>query len=203
MHPNRAFTWEGRDELLNFIADRSFAHIFTSSDEGLFVVHAPVLVTAEGRVRFHVARRNRIAGHLPDRRILISVSGREAYQSANWYVSENQVPTWHYEAAEIEGIARPLADQELVDLLDGLSEHFEGIHQPEKPWTRGKMGEGRFEAMTKAIVGFELDPVEIRGTRKFNQHKSGEDLDATIAGQLGAGRTDIVEAIDEARSANE
>jgi predicted FMN-binding regulatory protein PaiB len=57
--------------------------------------------------------------------------------------------------------------------------------------------------MTKAIIGFELDPIEIRGTRKFNQHRSGEDLAATIAGQLGAGRTDIVEAIDEARGVNE
>jgi transcriptional regulator len=203
MHPGRAFAWEGREALLNFIAERSFAHVFTASEQGLFVVHVPVLVTAEGRVRFHVARRNRIAGHLADRRVLISVSGREAYQSANWYVSENQVPTWHYEAAEVEGIVRPLADEELVDLLDCLSGHFERIHQPEKPWTRAKMGEGRFEAMTRAIVGFELDPIEVRGTRKFNQHKSGEDLEATIAGQLGAGRTDIVEAIDEARRANE
>ena len=203
MHPNRAFAWKGQEDLLRFIADRSFAHIFTSSDEGLFVVHAPVLVTPGGCVRFHVARRNRIAEHLPDRRILISVSGREAYQSANWYASENQVPTWHYEAVEIEGIARPLADEELVDLLDGLSERFEGIHQPESPWTRAKMGEGRFEAMTKAIVGFELDPTDIRGTRKFNQHKSGEDLAATVAGQIGAGRNDIVEAIDEARRENE
>ncbi|HET6941492.1 MAG TPA: FMN-binding negative transcriptional regulator [Sphingomicrobium sp.] len=203
MHPNRAFAWEDREALLSFIAERSFAHIFTSSEKGLFVVHAPVLVTAEGRIRFHVARRNRIAEHLADRPILISVSGREAYQSANWYVSDNQVPTWHYEAAEIEGVARPLADDELVDLLDRLSERFEGIHQPEKPWTRAKMGEGRFEAMTRAIAGFELDPTEIRGTRKFNQHKSGEDLAATLAGQLGAGRTDIVDAIDEARRVNE
>ena len=200
MHPNRAFAWEGRDDLLNFIADRSFAHIFTSSDEGLFVVHAPVLVTSEGRVRFHVARRNRIAEHLSGRRILISVSGREAYQSANWYVSENQVPTWHYEAVEIEGVARPLSEDELVDLLDKLSDHFEGLHSPERPWTRAKMGEGKFEAMIRAIVGFEIDPIEIRGTRKFNQHKSAGDLAATIAGQEGAGRKDIVQAIEEART---
>jgi transcriptional regulator len=203
MHPNRAFAWEGREKLLSFIAERSFAHIFTASEQGLFVVHAPVLVTTEGRVRFHVARRNRIAGHLEGRRILISVSGREAYQSANWYVSDNQVPTWHYEAAEAEGIARLLADEELVELLDALSERFEGIHQPEKPWTRAKLGEGKFEAMTRAIVGFELDPIEVRGTRKFNQHKSDEDRAATIAGQLAAGRADIVEAIDEARRTNE
>ena len=49
--------------------------------------------------------------------------------------------------------------------------------------------------MIKAIVGFEVDPTDVRGTRKFNQHKRGDDLEATIAGQRGAGRDDIVAAI--------
>lgn len=196
MHPNRAFAWEDREAALGLVADRAFAHIFTASEAGLFVVHAPVLVTEASRVQFHVARRNRIAGHLPGR-VLISVTGREAYQSANWYVSENQVPTWHYEAVEVEGEARTLSQGGLVDLLDRLSERFENQHQPERPWTRAKMEPGKFEAMTRAIVGFEVDPIEIRGTRKFNQQKTGEDLAATIEGQAGAGRMDIVEAINE------
>jgi predicted FMN-binding regulatory protein PaiB len=59
------------------------------------------------------------------------------------------------------------------------------------------MEPGKFEAMTKAIVGFEVDPTELRGTRKFNQHKTGEDLSATIDGQRSAGRSDIVAAIHE------
>ena len=196
MYPNRAFAWEDREALLRFIADHPFAHIFTASDAGLFVVHAPVLVTSTGRVQFHVSRRNRLAGHLPGQ-VLISVSGREAYQSANWYVSENQVPTWHYEAVEVEGEAKTLSSNGLVDLLDRLSERFETEVQPEKPWTRGKMEPGKFDAMTRAIVGFEVEPVEVRGTRKFNQHKSGEDLAATIEGQASAGRADIVRAIEE------
>ena len=203
MHPNRAFDWGDREAALRFAADRAFAHIFTSSDERMFVVHVPILVTDDGRVLFHVSRRNRIAGHLPDRPILISLSGREGYQSANWYVSENQVPTWHYEAVEIEGMARPLSDEALVELLDRLSERFEGLHQPEQPWTRSKMTPGKFEAMTKAIVGFEVEPAEIRGTRKFNQHKSADDLAATIAGQEGAGREDIIQAIGEMTTTNE
>ena len=196
MHPNKAFAWEDREAALRFVAARAFAHIFTASDEGLFVVHAPVLVTDDGRVQFHVSKRNRIAAHLPAP-LLISVSGREAYQSANWYASEDQVPTWHYEAVEIEGEPRTLSPEELVDLLDRLSERFEKEHQPERPWTRGKMTPGKFEAMTRAIVGFEVDPLEVRGTRKFNQHKTGEDLAATVAGQAGAGRSDIVDAIGE------
>ena len=196
MHPNKGFAWEDREAALCFVAARAFAHIFTASDDGLFVVHAPVLVTENGLVQFHVSKRNRIAGHLPAR-VLISVSGREAYHSANWYASEDQVPTWHYEAVEIEGEARTLSSEELVDLLDRLSARFEKEHRPEQPWTRGKMTPGKFEAMTRAIVGFEVDPVAVRGTRKFNQHKSGDDLTATVSGQAAAGRTDIVDAIRE------
>ena len=196
MHPNRAFEWADAEAILRFAADRAFAHVFTATDARLFVVHVPILV-GDGRVRFHVARRNRIAGQLDGRRLLISVSGREAYQSANWYASDNQVPTWHYEAAEIGGMARRLADDELIDLLDRSSERFEGQHSPAAPWTRAKMAPGRFEAMLRAIVGFEVEPDEIRGTRKFNQHKTGEDLTATIDGQRGAGREDVVAAIGE------
>jgi transcriptional regulator len=65
------------------------------------------------------------------------------------------------------------------------------------------MTPGKFEAMTKAIVGFEVEPVEIRGTRKFNQHKSAKDLAATIAGQRDAGREDIIQAIRELAPNNE
>jgi transcriptional regulator len=196
MHPNRAFDWTNVQEMLDFVSEIAFAHIFTASDEGLFVVHAPVLIRND-RIWFHVSKRNRIAGHLDGRRVLISVSGREAYHSANWYASQNQVPTWHYETVEIEGPARVMSQDELVELLDGLSEVHEGRHSPERPWTRGKMEPGKFEAMTRAIVGFVVDPAEVRGTRKFNQHKPGLDLDATIEGQRGAGREDIVAAIQE------
>ena len=65
------------------------------------------------------------------------------------------------------------------------------------------MEAARFDAMVKAIVGFEVKPTGIRGTRKFNQHKSDADLAATIAGQEEAGRADIVAAIREARGYDE
>jgi transcriptional regulator len=197
MHPNKAFDWTDRAEMFRFADERAFAHIFTASEAGLFVVHAPVMITDRAKLWFHIARRNRIAGHLDGRPLLISVSGRDAYQSANWYVSDNQVPTWHYEAVEIEGTARKLSDDELVELVDGLSDRHEGRHSPEKPWTRAKMEPGKFEAMCRAIVGFEVDPAEVRGTRKFNQHKTADDLAATIDGQQRAGRDDIVAAIRE------
>jgi transcriptional regulator len=155
------------------------------------------------KVLFHVSRRNRIADQLGGQSVLISVLGRHAYQSANWYASHDQVPTWHYEAVEIEGIPRTLADDEVIALLDELSDTMEQRYSPENPWTRGGMAPGRFEAMVKAIVGFEVSPTEMRGTRKFNQSKGSEDLAATIEGQRRAGREDIVAAIEELMSRGE
>ena len=63
MHPNAAFHWIDRSEMLDFVAEHSFAHIFTASEAGQFVVHAPVIVR-DGRIWFHVAKRNRIADQL-------------------------------------------------------------------------------------------------------------------------------------------
>ena len=194
MHPNRAFEWTDMEEMLRFVAEESFAHIFTAAAGQLFAVHAPVVVV-DGTVQFHVSRRNRIADHIAGSPVLISLLGRHAYQSANWYASENQVPTWHYEAVEIEGVGREMTNEELVGFLDRLSDIHEGRVQPKNPWTRAKMDPAKFDALTKAIIGFEVDPTAIRGTRKFNQHKEGEDLAATIEGQRSAGRDDIVAAI--------
>lgn len=188
--------------MLQFVAEESFAHIFTASDAGQFVVHAPVIVRGENLL-FHVARRNRIADQLDGRPVLISILGRHAYHSANWYASANQVSTWHYEAVEIEGVARRVADHELVELLDQLSETMEHRYSPERIWTRAKMEPGKFEAMTKAIVGFQVWPTEIRGTRKFNQSKTGDDLLASIEGQRRAGRDDIAATIEELASRGE
>lgn len=197
MHPNGAFEWQSTAEMLEFVSERAFAHIFSVGAEGAAVVHAPLLVRDQNTIQFHVARRNRIADQLAGARVLLSLADTDAYQSANWYVSDNQVPTWHYQAVEIEGVTRQLNERELVEHLDLLSETMERRFSPERPWTRAKMSPGKFEAMCKAIVGFEIELAAIRGTRKFNQHKSAEDLAANIAGQSGAGREDIADAIRE------
>ena len=200
-HPNSAFEWTDGAAMLAFVAERAFAHIFTAAEGEPFVVHAPVIITASGRAQFHVARRNRAAEHLPGRRVLISVAARDGYQSANWYASDNQVPTWHHQAVELEGAARLLADEELVTHLDALTEHHEARHSPERPWTRAKMTPGTFAAMTRGLIGLEVEPVALRGTRKFNQHKSVEDHLAAVAGQAAAGCADIVSALREGRPA--
>lgn len=169
MHPNRAFDWHDRDAMLAFVADIAFCTICV---DGPAVVHAPVVVAAPDRLRFHVSRANRAVAGLDRGRALISCLGPDAYISPDWYGTPDQVPTWNYLAVEAEGPLRRLDEAELTDLLDILSAQHEGRLAPKPEWKRGKMSPSRFDAMLKAIVGYDLTIEALHGTRKLGQHKS-------------------------------
>src|SRR3974390_288992 len=74
---------------------------------------------------FHVARNNPLAT-LADGKShwLMAVTGADAYVSADWYVSPDQVPTWLYQAVHLTGTVRGLSDSELGPPLDALSAQF-------------------------------------------------------------------------------
>lgn len=122
---------------------------------------------------FHLARQNPLLkladGATP---WAMAITGADAYVSADWYVSPDQVPTWLYQAVHLTGPARLLSGRELGSHLDALSARFESWLAPKKPWTSDKMAAGRLDAMKKAIVGVVMVVDEVEGSFKLNQHKS-------------------------------
>lgn len=155
------------------------------------------------RAAFHVARGNPLA-KLADGTSswLLAVSGADAYVSADWYVSADQVPTWLYQSVHLTGTVRKLSDDELAAQVDTLSAKFEGWLAPKKPWTSAKMTAARLDALRKAIVGFVMTIEEVEGSFKLNQQKSEADY-AAIAGALAAqpdaGSREIASLMREAR----
>jgi transcriptional regulator len=135
---------------------------------------------------FHVARHNPLA-KLADGTTswLLAVNGPDAYVSADWYVSPDQVPTWLYQSVHLTGTVRVLSDDELAVQIDALSAKFENWLLPKKPWTSAKMTAARLEAMKKAIIGFVMKVEEVEGSFKLNQTKSDVDFGA-VAGALAA-----------------
>lgn len=155
------------------------------------------------RALFHVARGNPLI-QLADGTSswLLAVSGADAYVSADWYVSSDQVPTWLYQAVHLTGPVRKLSDAELALQVDRLSAKFENWLAPKKPWTSAKMTAGRLEAMKKAIVGLEMTVVEVEGSFKLNQHKSEADYAAVataLASQADSGSQQIAGLMRQAR----
>jgi transcriptional regulator len=171
MHPNRGFAWDDGDAMLAFMADIAFCTICI---DGPTVVHAPVIVAAPDRIQFHVSRGNRAAA-MDGKRAIVSCLGPDAYISPDWYGSPDQVPTWNYLGVEAEGPLRQLDEAALARLLDDLSAAHETRLAPKPAWTRAKMTPGRFEAMLKAIIGYELSIEALRGTRKLGQNKKEEE----------------------------
>ena len=184
--------------MLDWAVGIGFAHIFVTTPDLPMAVHAPVVAVGERRLRFHVARANRATPHLDGARVLLSIAGAQGYITPNWYTAPGQqVPTWDYTAVEIDGVARACDDDALVEQLDLLAATHEPRVIPENPWTRAKMDEGRFRAMLRAIIAFEVEIDGIRGTRKLSQNKSAADRAGVVAGLMRSGHTDLAREIPQ------
>ncbi len=196
MHPNAAFRSDA--DPLAFVAAHGFAHIFGATPDGPRVAHAPVLVTPAGTLMFHLARGNALAQHLDGLTALISVGGPGHYVSPNWYGEPaNNVPTWNYQAVEVEGPVRALDMGELEALLNLATATFEP--RVGENWTMAKMERPRAEAMMRAITGYELTPAAIRTTLKASQNRSDADAAGVIAALERLGETAGAATIRKAR----
>jgi transcriptional regulator len=127
-------------------------------------------------VAFHVTRGNalaRLAGGKAH--WLLAVTGADAYVSADWYASPDQVPTWLYQAVHLTGTVDLMPEGELGAHLDVLSAKFESWLAPKPPWTVDKVSAGRQQMLKKAIVGLKMTVEDVEGSFKLNQHKSDAD----------------------------
>ncbi|HEX8574490.1 MAG TPA: FMN-binding negative transcriptional regulator [Allosphingosinicella sp.] len=198
MHPNRKFHIQDREAMAAMVRELGFGVLFVATADGPRAVHVPVLLEGEA-LRFHVSRGNLVHEALAaGAEALFVATGPHAYVSPEDYGLEDRVPTWNYVAAELQGTVRTLERDELVRLVDDLSADREARLAPKVPWTREKMGPGRFEGLLKAITGFEMQVAEWRGTAKIDQDKPGE-VRARIADSLaGRGERDMAETMRKA-----
>jgi transcriptional regulator len=180
MHPDRRFHWADEREMFAFVDQVGFAHLFVQGPDGPIVAHTPLIVTEAGKLRFHLARANRMTAHLDGARVAASIAGPDAYISPDWYGSENQVPTWNYVTVEAIGTVRQLDQTELVDIVDRLSAAHEERLAPKPAWTRDKLNPERFAGLLKAIIGFEMEVEQLIGTRKLGQNKSEAEISGAV-----------------------
>ena len=174
MHPNAAFRFRADDPALAFVAAHGFAHLFGMTPDGPRVAHAPLLVTPEGNLRFHLANSNALTPHLDGEPLLASIGGPGSYVSPNWYGEpDGHVPTWNYRTVEIEGQVTALDWDALGDLLDLSAATFEP--RVGEDWTMDKMVPARRDAMMRAITAFELVPDVVRTTDKASQNRTEDD----------------------------
>lgn len=179
MHPAGAFKVTETAALTAHLRAHPLAQLSAAPDGVLRAAHAPVLVReVDGAlvVDFHLSRGNALTPFLADGFPGLIVSlGPAAYISPDWYVAEDQVPTWNYLSVEVEGPVRGLDEAGLIALLDDLSAQEEARLAPKPPWTRGKMSDGVFERMLRGIIGARMTVERIEGVAKLGQNKPDAD----------------------------
>jgi transcriptional regulator len=185
MHPSAAFREGEAEALLAHLAQHPFVTLAAAPDGRLAIAHAPVVVRrlpSSLALDFHLARSNALAPALAHgfRGVAVSLAA-DAYISPDWYGSPDQVPTWNYVSVEVEGPVATLDAAGLVALLDALAVQEESRLLPKRPWTRGKMSPGRFESMTRGIIGARLTIERLEGTTKLGQNKSEAERAGVIA----------------------
>lgn len=203
MYVNPAF--KTSDETAwDYVTERGFGAV-VAIDDGLPVAaQVPLLVKREGdrrTIEFHVARPNplhQVVARNP--RVLIIVSGPDAYISPDWYTSADQVPTWNYLAAHITGLARPMPQEQALAHVEAMSLAFEERLRPKKPWSTSKMTEARRQMMLRAIVPMQVEVERIEASTKLSQNKSASDrLEAArmLAWRGGWSETAVADAMRE------
>lgn len=187
MHPAKAFRETDETRLAGFVSERAFALILGAQGDRPLAAHAPVLLEGR-RLRFHLSRANPLCAALAATgRALAVVTGPDAYLSPDWYGAPDQVPTWNYVSAELEGPVAVLDEAGAAAQLDDLAACLEARLAPKPPWTRAKMSPGRFEAVARGITAFEMTVERFEGTFKLSQNKPPEVMERTAAALAALG----------------
>jgi transcriptional regulator len=164
--------------------------LVTLTADGLEANHIPFLVDAEpapfGTLRAHVARGNRVwRDSVPDVRALVIFQGANSYVSPSWYPSKEQtgkaVPTWNYVVVHARGYLKVIDDPAWIAAhVTALTDAHEAGRTP--PWHVTDAPEDFFAALTRGIVGIEIQIEQLVGKSKLSQNRSAEDLAGVIAG---------------------
>ena len=188
MHPNPAFRHDDRTLHTRLIGEVGFGMAFLTTPDGPRVAHMPLVLRANGRIGFHLARGNALTRHLDGANALILVNGPDGYVSPRWYADAGQVPTCNYVALECEGTVRRLDRDGLIDVLAALSAKNEARLEG-AAWTMDKVPPAALSRLLDAIVGFEMDVAAWRPTFKLSQNKPAGERARVADGLDQAGST--------------
>jgi len=191
---------ESSSEILNaFIAAHPLGTLVIQSAQGPDAYHLPFHLDETGSLHAHVARGNPIwrsvGGH---ENVLVIFHGPQAYISPDWYPSKHedhrQVPTWNYQAVHARGRLVVHDDERYMrGLLARLTqEHEAGM---KKPWQMSDAPDDYIDALLKAVVGIEIEVVDLKGIMKLGQNESVDDRTGAATQLIQRGEAAMGEAM--------
>jgi transcriptional regulator len=176
-------------ELHALIRDRVFGLLISNGAEGLVANSVPFVLDTDasklGVLKAHLARANpqwRDLQERPD--VLVVFQGHDHYITPSWYPTKREtgkvVPTWNYTMVQAKGRARVMDEAWLAQQVEELTRTLE--QRRDKPWAVQDAPADFIAMQRRAIVGVEIEILDIRGKWKASQNRPAADREGVIAG---------------------
>jgi transcriptional regulator len=188
---------ENLPELHALIKERVFGLLISSGTEGILANSVPFVLDAAasklGTLKVHLARANpqwRDLQGQPD--VLVVFQGHDHYITPSWYATKQEtgkvVPTWNYTMVQAKGRAKVMDDAWLDQQIKELTQTLE--QRREQPWAVGDAPADFIAMQRRAIVGVEIEILDIRGKWKTSQNRNAADRAGVVAGLEAMGDED-------------
>jgi transcriptional regulator len=184
---------EDRAASVAFMRANPFAILISTTDEGPFATHIPVLLQEiDGRVilHAHMAKANPHWKFIEeqDQESLMIFQGPHAYISPSLYENPESVPTWNYAAVHVYGRGKIISgDAEVRQLLLDLISQFDASYR--KQWLSLS---GEYQSrMLNHIVAFEITATRVETKFKLSQNRTKADRENVIQALAGSSDSTI------------
>lgn len=132
----------------------------------------------------HVGRPDEQAHELGQHEVLLIVQGAHGYISPSWYEPGDIIPTWNHVTAHLWGTPEILTDDENLEALSALTDHFErhvvnprGLHLDPEYSRR----------VARGTVGVRVRVTRVDARAKLSQNKPVEVVERIIGALEGHG----------------
>jgi transcriptional regulator len=182
-------------DALTFMRANPFAILVSSTDNGPFASHVPVVIAESGErllIRGHVAKANPHWRYLEQQPQCLTIfHGPHAFVATSNYTTRETVPTWNYGAVHVYGNARVFfTAEELLGVLHELIPRFEPPYADQ--WA--SLSEAYRDRMLTHIVGFEIAVTKVEAKFKLSQNRTREEQ-ANIIQSLGAAEDTAISGV--------
>lgn len=191
MRPNPDYALDDVQTIRALVRENPWATIVSAvPGEGLVVSHYPILLDDgddgdDGDddlvLLSHVGRPDERLHQLGAHEVVVIVYGPQGYVSPSWYDASPAVPTWNFATAHLYGTPEILSDEENLQVLERLVDHFESP-LPEPYLMNRTLENADYAArIVHGTVGFRLKVTRFEAKEKMSQDKPAAVVERVIA----------------------
>ncbi|MCB0777475.1 MAG: FMN-binding negative transcriptional regulator, partial [Chitinophagaceae bacterium] len=171
--------------LLEFMQKNPFVMLIGTDENGrVEVTQIPVLIEERENKLFlkgHIAKKSshqKAFETNPD--ILAIFAGPHTYISGTLYTGNlEQASTWNYISVHARGSIRWMEEEELIQLLRSFTLHFEN-NNTASTTIYDNLPSEYIDKLIKAIVGFEMEVIELENVHKLSQNRDEKSYDNIV-----------------------